>query len=69
MILISVQELQKSFGVHEVLRSVTFSLQKGETLILSDSSGNILGSVDVPELGSGFVYSLQDYGEYRVVSE
>ena len=32
MILISVQELQKSFGVHEVLRSVTFSLQKGEKM-------------------------------------
>ena len=46
-----------------------FSLKKGETLVLSDSDGNILGSVDVPELGSGFVYSLQDYGEYRVVSE
>lgn len=46
-----------------------FSLKKGETLILSDSSGNILDSVEVPQIASGYVYSLQDYGEYRVVSE
>ncbi len=47
----------------------SFSLKKGETLILSDDSGNILGSVAVPEIASGYVYSLQDYGEYRVVCE
>lgn len=45
-----------------------FSLKKGETLTLSDAGGNILGSVPVPEISTGFVYSLQDYGEYRVVS-
>lgn len=39
MILISVQELQKSFGVHEVLRSVTFSLQKGEKMGLVGVNG------------------------------
>ena len=30
MILISVENVQKSFGAHEVLRDITFSLQKGE---------------------------------------
>ena len=39
MILISVQELQKSFGIHEVLRSVTFSLQKGEKMGLVGVNG------------------------------
>lgn len=39
MILISVQELQKSFGVHEVLRSVTFSLQNGEKMGLVGVNG------------------------------
>lgn len=39
MILISVQELQKSFGVHEVLRRVTFSLQKGEKMGLVGVNG------------------------------
>lgn len=39
MILISVQEIQKSFGVHEVLRSVTFSLQKGEKMGLVGVNG------------------------------
>ena len=39
MILISVQELQKSFGVHEVLHSVTFSLQKGEKMGLVGVNG------------------------------
>ena len=32
MILISVQNVQKGFGAHEVLRDVTFSLQKGEKM-------------------------------------
>lgn len=45
-----------------------FSLKKGETLILTDSGGTTLASVPVPEIADGFVYSLQDYGEYRVVS-
>lgn len=54
-------------ALHQLQAS--FSLKAGETLILSDSGGNILGSVEVPEIGDGFVYSLQDYGEYRVVSE
>ena len=39
MILISVQELQKSFGIHEVLRSVTFSLQKEEKMGLVGVNG------------------------------
>lgn len=45
-----------------------FSLKKNETLILSDSSGNILKSVEIPQISSGHVYEFQDYGEYRVVS-
>ena len=32
MILISAQDVQKSFGTHEVLKGVSFSLQKGEKL-------------------------------------
>ena len=39
MILISVQNLQKGFGVHEVLRDVTFSLQKGEKMGLVGVNG------------------------------
>lgn len=39
MILISVQNVQKSFGAHEVLRDVTFSLQKGEKMGLVGVNG------------------------------
>ncbi len=39
MILISVQELQKGFGGHEVLRGVSFSLQKGEKMGLVGANG------------------------------
>ena len=39
MILISVQELEKSFGIHEVLRGVSFSLQKGEKMGLVGVNG------------------------------
>lgn len=54
-------------ALHQLQAS--FSLKKGETLILSDDSGNILRSAEVPEIKSGCVYELQDYGEYKVVSE
>lgn len=47
----------------------SFSLKKGETLILSDSGGNILRSVDIPGIADGNVYALQDYGSYREVPE
>jgi len=39
MILISVQDLEKSFGTHEVLRGVSFSLQKGEKMGLVGVNG------------------------------
>jgi len=39
MILISVQNIQKSFGAREVLRDVTFSLQKGEKMGLIGVNG------------------------------
>lgn len=39
MILISTQEIQKSFGTHEVLRGVSFSLQKGEKMGLVGVNG------------------------------
>ena len=39
MILISVQEVTKSFGTHEVLRGVSFSLQKGEKMGLVGVNG------------------------------
>ena len=39
MILISVQDLEKSFGIHEVLRGVSFSLQKGEKMGLVGVNG------------------------------
>lgn len=39
MILISAQEVQKSFGTHEVLKEVTFSLQKGEKMGLVGVNG------------------------------
>jgi len=39
MILISAQEIQKSFGAHEVLRGVSFSLQKGEKMGLVGVNG------------------------------
>ena len=32
MILISVQDIIKGFGAHEVLKGVSFSLQKGEKM-------------------------------------
>lgn len=43
-----------------------FSLKKGETLILSNAEGEIIARVEIPAITSGSVYSLQDYGEYRV---
>lgn len=46
----------------------SFSLKKGETLVLSDSAGNILRSVEIPGIADGYVYALQDYGAYREVS-
>ncbi len=45
----------------------SFSLKKGETLVLSDSGGNILRSVEIPGIADGNVYALQDYGSYREV--
>ena len=39
MILISVQNVQKGFGSHEVLRGVSFSLQKGEKMGLVGANG------------------------------
>jgi ATP-binding cassette subfamily F protein 3 len=39
MILISVQNVRKGFGANEVLRDVTFSLQKGEKMGLIGANG------------------------------
>ena len=39
MILISAQDVQKSFGAHEVLKGVSFSLQKGEKMGLVGVNG------------------------------
>lgn len=39
MILLSVQNVEKSFGAHEVLRDVSFSLQKGEKMGLVGVNG------------------------------
>lgn len=39
MILISAQDVQKGFGAHEVLRGVSFSLQKGEKMGLVGVNG------------------------------
>ena len=39
MILISTQNVQKSFGVHQVLKDITFSLQKGEKMGLVGVNG------------------------------
>lgn len=52
----------------EALRQVqaNFSLKKGETLILSDAEGNIISSVEVPDIPVGKVYKLQSYGGYRL---
>lgn len=47
----------------------SFSLKKGETLVLSDSGGNTLRSVEIPGIADGNVYALQDYGAYREVPE
>lgn len=53
----------------EALRQLqcSFSLKRGETLILSDSDGNILRSVEIPGISDGNVYALQDYGSYSEV--
>ena len=39
MILISVQDITKSFGTHDVLKGVSFSLQKGEKMGLVGVNG------------------------------
>ena len=40
MILISVENIQKSFGIDQVLRDVTFSIQKGEKMGLVGANGS-----------------------------
>ncbi len=40
MILISVENIQKSFGIDQVLRDVTFSVQKGEKMGLVGANGS-----------------------------
>ena len=59
MILISVQNVQKSFGAHEVLRDVTFTLQKGERMGLVGVNGcgkttlmRMLSGEDQPDGGA-----------------
>ena len=44
----------------------SFSLKEGETLILSDGDGNILRSVEIPEIVEGGVYTLRENGKYYV---
>lgn len=53
----------------EALRQIQadFSLKKNETLVMSDSGGNIISSVLIPDIADGYVYELKDYGEYRLV--
>ena len=40
MILISVENVKKSFGIDQVLRDVTFSIQKGEKMGLVGANGS-----------------------------
>lgn len=58
MILISVQNVKKGFGAHEVLRDVTFSLQKGEKMGLVGVNGcgkttlmRLISGEDTPDGG------------------
>lgn len=44
----------------------TFSLKEGETLILSDTEGNIIRSVLIPEIAEGGIYTLRENGKYLV---
>lgn len=44
----------------------TFSLKHGETLYLTDSEGNILEAVVVPEIGEGRVYVRGENGKFSV---
>ena len=37
--IISIQELSKSFGDHEVLRKIDFEVEKGEVICIVGSSG------------------------------
>ncbi len=65
MILISVQDLEKSFGIHEVLRGVSFSLQKGEKMGLVGVNGcgkSTLMRILTGELEAdgGFVHKSKD---------
>ena len=39
MALLEVQNIQKSFGRTEVLKNISFSLEKGEVLAIIGSSG------------------------------
>lgn len=43
-----------------------FSLKSGETLILSDSEGNVLRRVPIPEIPESGIYTLGDSGNYYV---
>ena len=43
-----------------------FSLKEGETLTLSDSDGNILRSVEIPDIPEGGVYMLRADGKYYI---
>ena len=39
MSMLNVKNIQKSFGKNEVLRNISFSLEKGEVLAIIGSSG------------------------------
>ena len=59
MIILALQDVQKSFGAHEVLKSVSFTLQAGERMGLVGVNGSgkstlmkIITGLETPDKGS-----------------
>lgn len=46
---------------------MSFSLKEGETLFLSDKSGNIIAQVPVPDIPEGKTLTLQESGNYTIL--
>ena len=72
MALLQVENLQKRFGNNQVLKSVSFSLEKGQVLAIIGSSGSgkttllrCLNFLETPDVGEIIVRLCQATAQYK----
>ena len=60
--MIKLENVEKSYGDHKVLRGINLEIQKGEFISIMGSSGsgkstllNLIGGMDIPEQGRGII--------------